>query len=257
MIPVLPLALGAGLVALMFTGGKKGASSSSSSPGGGTAPPAGGGFVPSTTTPAGGKTAIDFQARILDALSRNSPDALMQIANEMDAAGLKTEAAALRVTASALRTVGTVAPSTAVPNPPIVTPPQIVLPPVVTPPVGPSPVPLPPGNPITSQQAQRLALAQQVAMHLQNTSRYKEDQALVKAFQSQEGLVVDGLYGYKSALALVSYGIVPPRPFYWRSSSAKADKSAYSKALIAQSVADPARAADWRAASKVENDPNK
>ena len=258
MIPILPLAAGAGFLLLLAS--SKGKPKATTTPGASNAKPA----------------ATDFQGRISDALARGDADGLLLIANDMQAAGLITEAEALRVTALNLRALGAmlppavpgkatsspgipaIVPSAAVPNPPAAFPPKlaptnVVLPPVVMP----STVPLPAGVPISAEQQRRLAVAQAAAMNLRNTSRYQEDKALIKSFQSQEGLVVDGLYGPKSALAMARYGVVPPRPRYWSAKTMQADKANYTKAMVAFAATDPSRAADWTAASKVQNDPVK
>lgn len=213
--------------------------------------------------PARKKTIADFQARIGAAVSAGNADELMAIANEMQAAGLTTEAAALRTSALHLKELGglagtgvknppvspgqpVVAPSTSIPNPPLV-----VVPPVITP----SPVPLPAGVPVSNALSRRLQIAEAMAVNLRNTSRYKENQVLVKNFQAEEGLVQDGKYGPKSALALAELGIIPPRPRYWARKTVQADKKRYAAEMLARAATDPARKADWTAASRVENDP--
>lgn len=245
---LLPAAAGLGLL-LMFSG------SASAEPAKkpGTLPKKPGG------TKAPTKTATDFQGRIADALAAGNADALMAIANDMQAAGLTSEAEALRTVALNLKQLGAlggagakspgqpvVAPSTALPNPPLV-----VVPPVISP----SSVPLPAGVPVTSAQTQRLQIAQAMAVDLRNTSRYKENQALVRRFQEQEGLVSDGKYGPKSALALAELGIIPPRPRYWARKTVQTDKKQYASEMMARAATDPSRVADWTAASKVQNDP--
>jgi hypothetical protein len=256
MIPLIPLAVGAGVLALLASSSAK----------------------PKTTTPAAKAkpVATDFQGRIADALSRGDAAALLVIANDMQAAGLIAEAEALRVSALNLQALGAllppavpgkppsspgqpaIVPSAAVPNPPAQFPPvlpgtNVVLPPVVMP----STVPLPAGESISAEQQKRLAVAQAAAMNLRNTSRYQESKTLIKTFQAQEGLVIDGLYGPKSALAMARYGVVPPRPRYWSSKTMKADKVSYSAAMLGYAATDPTRAADWTAASKVQSDPVK
>lgn len=211
------------------------------------------------------KTAVDFQARIGSALSAGDADALMGIANEMQAAGLTSEAEALRTVALNLKQLGAlsgagvktppvspgqpiVAPSQSLPNPPLV-----VLPPVVAP----SSVPLPAGVSVSSEEAKRIQIAQAMATDIRNTSRYKENQALVTKFQEQEGLVADGKYGPKSGLALARMGIIPPRPRYWSSKTVKVDKKQYADEMLSRAATDLARQADWTAASRVQNDPIK
>jgi hypothetical protein len=217
---------------------------------------------PGGTTPPK-KTATDFQGRIADALAAGNADALMGIANDMQAAGLTAEAEALRTVALNLKQLGALggagskppatspgqpvlAPSAALPNPPLV-----VVPPVISP----SSVPLPAGIPVSNAQTQRLQIAQAMAVDLRNTSRYKENQVLVKRFQEQEGLVSDGKYGPKSGLALAELGVIPPRPRYWARKTVQVDKKQYAGEMMSRAATDPARAADWTAASKVQNDP--
>ena len=98
----------------------------------------------------GAARAIDFQARIGDALGRGDADGLMAIANDMQAAGLTAEAEALRTSAINLKQIGalggaggksspgqpTLSPSAALPNPPLV---------VLAPVISPSSTPLPAG----------------------------------------------------------------------------------------------------------------
>jgi hypothetical protein len=237
---LIPAAAGLGLLLL--------ASSSKASPATSTTKPLGSGGGGGTTK----KTATDFQIPIATALSANDTDALMAIANQMQAAGLTEEAQALRTVALNLKTLGRspgqpgVTPSPSLPNPPL-----IVVPPVVSP----SSIPLPAGVPASSPQAQRMQIAQAMAVDLRNTSRYKENTGLVKRFQEQEGLLPDGKYGPKSGYALAELGIIPPRPRYWTRKTVQADKKKYSEEMLTRAATDPSRAADWTAASKVANDP--
>lgn len=194
------------------------------------------------------KTATDFQGAIATALSSNDTDALMAIANQMQAAGLAEEAQALRTVAINLKTLGR---SPGVPSPSLPNPPLVVVPPVISP----SSVPLPAGIPASGSQAQRMQIAQAMAVDLRNSSRYKENQALVSRFQEQEGLKADGKYGPKSALSLAALGIIPPRPRYWTRKTVQEDKKRYSMEMMTRAATDPSRAADWQAASKVQNDP--
>lgn len=252
MNPIIPIAGGLGLL-LLFTGTSKASPSSSSAA-----------TKPAQQPKLGGKTAIDFQGRIADALAAGNADTLMAIANDMQAAGLVAEAEALRTVALNLKNLGAlggagtrpattspgqpvVAPSSALPNPPLV-----VLPPIISP----SSVPLPAGVPVSSAQTQRLQVAQVMAVDLRNSSRYKENQVLVRRFQEQEGnLVVDGKYGPKSALALARLGVIPPRPRYWSRKTVQVDKQQYAAEMMSRAATDTARQADWTAASKVQSDP--
>lgn len=257
-IPPIVLPVAAGLGLLFLAGSSK------------AKPPPASSTKPGQPLPPGNTT---FQIRIAEALAKGDADELLRIANEMQAAGLVAEAEALRTSALNLKALGALAspsqpatrppstspgqpvvtPTTSVPNPPPVVPVVVNVPPIVAP----STVPLPAGTTITSEQQQRLTLAQAVAMNLRNTSRYKENTALVAQFQTQEGLVADGKYGPKTGLALAKLGVVPPRPRYWSSKTVKTDKPQWTQAMLAYAATDPARAADWTAASKVQNDPVK
>lgn len=70
----------------------------------------------------------------------------------------------------------------------------------------------------------------------------------IRAFQLQEGLPIDGIYGPKTAAALIKYGFVPPTPTSWPKATAEASKTAYIALLAAQSQSDPVRAEEWRIA---------
>lgn len=72
--------------------------------------------------------------------------------------------------------------------------------------------------------------------------------ATIRAFQLQEGLAVDGLYGPKTAAALIKYGFVPPTPVSWPKATAEAAKTAYLALLNAKSQEDPVRFEEWRIA---------
>jgi len=128
--------------------------------------------------------------------------------------------------------------------------------PVVPPPVyvPPSPPP-PPPDPVLSSRA---ALAERMTMHLKQNggapaNRYKEDQGLVRQYQSQEGLTADGKYGVGTGLSVVKYGIVPARPYYFSSNTTKTrnDKAEWTRIMNEMAASDPARASEWRAAANV------
>jgi hypothetical protein len=101
---------------------------------------------------------------------------------------------------------------------------------------------------------------------LRNTSKGREDQGLVTAFQQQEldaghapggsfGAVpskADGKYGPKSALELARhYSIVPPKPLYWSQATWLTDKKNYRAEMAHFAAIDPQRADEWSAAGKV------
>lgn len=80
------------------------------------------------------------------------------------------------------------------------------------------------------------------------------DKNLVKAFQSQEGLTADGLWGADSAIHMgTNYGIVPVKPFYWPKDTSKVagKKAEYRAAMMAAAAKDPMRASEWTAAASV------
>lgn len=101
----------------------------------------------------------------------------------------------------------------------------------------------------------KLSIANQMNLNLASSAKYKENTALVKAFQSQSGISpADGLYGPGSATKLAQdYGIIPTKPFYWSKTTSKVpgQKSEYRAALTALSLKDPLRAAQWLAAAQV------
>lgn len=273
---LIPAAIGGAL--LLLASSKPKSSSPGASPG----------VAPGERPP----SAADYQTRIAEALSRGDADELMRVADAMQADGLVAEAQALRTVALNLKNLGAlgsssapkppagsappaspglpvILPSPAIPSPPNAAPPvvqptpavipapqpapSIVFPPVVAP----SPVPIPAGVSVTPEQQRRLSVAQAMVMNLRNTSRYQENQQLVIAFQKQEGKVPDGKYGPKTGLAVAALGIVPPRPRYWSSKTMQADKRQWTDAMNSFAATDPARAADWRAAGQVANDPVK
>jgi hypothetical protein len=85
-------------------------------------------------------------------------------------------------------------------------------------------------NPVQSEQ---YLAALQLTSHLRTVRRYSEDQNLVRAYQSANGLTADGKYGASTALSIASHGVVPVVPFYWTKATATQQKAAY-KAGIAQ-----------------------
>lgn len=108
--------------------------------------------------------------------------------------------------------------------------------------------PVAPGTPASGRQV----LASKVALNLHNTAAGRENRSLLKEFQTQEGLVSDGYYGPKTAIAFIKYGIVPETPRQWPKANAAAAKVAYAAVLRAQAASDPTRAEEWnRAAAAV------
>jgi peptidoglycan hydrolase-like protein with peptidoglycan-binding domain len=95
------------------------------------------------------------------------------------------------------------------------------------------------------------ALAARVMLHLFEHGRGKEDRALVQEFQRANGLNPTGAYGPSTALAFVSYGIVPTKPFYWPSKGLLRAKAGYRLTLMHQARNDEQRSDEWAAAANV------
>ncbi len=89
-------------------------------------------------------------------------------------------------------------------------------------------------------------LAIELQRHLALHPIWKEDRALVKKFQAQEGLTVDGLYGPQTAKASAKYDLVPTRPYYWPKSTATAAKGEWRTYALAQAMRDPSRSEEWK-----------
>jgi hypothetical protein len=100
-------------------------------------------------------------------------------------------------------------------------------------------------------------LAAKVALNLHSTAPGRENRDLLKQFQKQEGLLVDGYYGPKSAIAFIKYGIVPETPRSWPKQDAATAKAAYAALLRAQASADPTRAEEWNRAANAASAPPK
>jgi peptidoglycan hydrolase-like protein with peptidoglycan-binding domain len=95
------------------------------------------------------------------------------------------------------------------------------------------------------------SLAAKFAQHLFNVKPGDEDRDLVSMFQRAHGLNDTGSYGPGTALALVPYGIVPAKPFYWPRKGLLRAKASYRVTLLEQSNRDPQRADEWAAAANV------
>jgi peptidoglycan hydrolase-like protein with peptidoglycan-binding domain len=93
------------------------------------------------------------------------------------------------------------------------------------------------------------SLAAQLALHLSQTVPGSEDRALVEAFQRMQRLNPTGAYGPGTARALMRYGLVPAKPFYWPSQASQREKSNYRDALRREAAKDPTRAPEWLAAA--------
>jgi peptidoglycan hydrolase-like protein with peptidoglycan-binding domain len=94
-------------------------------------------------------------------------------------------------------------------------------------------------------------LAARLAEHLRATTAGREDRALVESFQRAMHLNATGAYGPGTAEALIAFGHVPPRPFYWPQKGSDAARSRYRLALRTQAAKDPANRAALLAAASV------
>jgi hypothetical protein len=101
--------------------------------------------------------------------------------------------------------------------------------------------PVAPGTAASPEQV----LASKLALNLHQTVPGRENKALVTEFQKQEGLVADGKYGPKTALALVKYGIVPAVPRAWPKGTEAAARAGFAAALRMQATADKTRGEEW------------
>ena len=128
-------------------------------------------------------------------------------------------------------------PASSAPRPPMPKPPSSTS----------SPKP-PPAKPPTSSgpvtDARQLLAAELVRAF----AKGQAPKDVIKRFQLQEGLTADGIYGPKTAAALIKYGYVPPTPVSWPKQGTEAAKTAYIALLAAKSNDDPVRAEEWRKA---------
>jgi peptidoglycan hydrolase-like protein with peptidoglycan-binding domain len=95
------------------------------------------------------------------------------------------------------------------------------------------------------------SLAARFAQHVYNVKPGDEDRDFVREFQRAHGLNDSGAYGPATALALVPYGIVPAKPFYWPRKGLQKVKATYRVTLMQQSNRDPQRRDEWAAAANV------
>jgi hypothetical protein len=120
----------------------------------------------------------------------------------------------------------------------------------------PTPSPLPPG-PILDPRT-TLAVAVNDMLHrtgVPPVGRGHEDQNLVRQFQAQEGASTDGKYGTTDALNLaIRYNLIPQRPYWYPKTGAQSKKNQFISAMQEKARQDPARAAQWLEAAKVQAD---
>lgn len=210
--------------------------------------------------------------------------AMSILADQLDQAGLKAQAADLRATIARLRAeqlaqqASTPVPTAGagqihVTSPDVVSPaPAVVTPPVVTPPVvitasEPSVAEVAPADSIDSAgMARQKALAAQVVQTVAAAKAGGEDKAVVREFQTavapdrafkslvDAGLKVDGLYGTQTARAVAQFGHVPPNPLYAGQAGLRGgagwtsyvnDVRGYRSFLSERKLADPQRADEW------------
>jgi peptidoglycan hydrolase-like protein with peptidoglycan-binding domain len=78
-----------------------------------------------------------------------------------------------------------------------------------------------------------------------------EDRALVESFQRAVNLNATGAYGPGTAEALIGFGHVPPRPFYWPQKGSDRARIRYRLALRQRAKDDPSNRAALLAAASV------
>lgn len=120
----------------------------------------------------------------------------------------------------------------------------------------PSPLPAPPGPVLDARTA--LAVAVNDMLHATGVpakGRGHEDQNLVRQFQAQEGATTDGKYGVTDATNLaVRYNLIPQRPYWYPKQGAQSRKNQFIATMQEKARQDPARAAQWLEAAKVQAD---
>lgn len=94
-------------------------------------------------------------------------------------------------------------------------------------------------------------LAARLVAHLRGTTAGREDRALVESFQRSMHLNATGAYGPGTAEALIAFGHVPPRPFYWPQKGSDSARARYRLALRTQARKDPQNRAALLAAASV------
>lgn len=216
---------------------------------------------------------------------QGDPNALEALATQMRQRGfnntadqLLAKAKQIRVMLDAAHTMNNINTEISSPGLPPITPaPPIAPTPIISPaPGGPTipvvitapttPLPVPPTpqpQPLPVEKSKSQILAESVATNLNDLidrfgsvpkARFKEDTALVKRFQIQEGLTSDGLYGPSSAEHVARYVSDVPPPFHWRKGAGQKDLSQYRSnietlALDAEQLGNVDRAARLRASA--------
>lgn len=95
-------------------------------------------------------------------------------------------------------------------------------------------------------EAQKLKdQAAELKKHLASTGRYKENREYVTAYQKNNKLNPDGMYGPATARSFWSlYKLVPVNPYYWATSTASKDTAAYRTFLDSIKADAPKHAAE-------------
>lgn len=183
----------------------------------------------------------NFQAAIAAALEARSKSAVEAIAEELEDLGRDQEAADLR---SALSNLVSLDAARLKALPPVETlaamaeseTPIIAPKPLPPPSVAVEPEPEPEPETEESEPDPELELAKEMLLMLAQSSRYKEDKALVTEYQTAMGLGSDGKYGPGTAKSVYEeFDLLPVNPFYWSADSAKrsAQLSDYRRFLLA------------------------
>lgn len=73
----------------------------------------------------------------------------------------------------------------------------------------------------------------------------------IKAYQTEQGLKPDGLYGPDTAESLIQYGFVPASPWIWPKSGASQAKADWRDLTQDMANRDPQRADEWAEAGRV------
>lgn len=112
--------------------------------------------------------------------------------------------------------------------------------------------PVPSAPPPMTQTDPRKELAIKTQLMLMSSSAGREDKALVKTYQAAnqpDAGAIDGLYGPKTAVTNIPYGLVPVTPYYWPKATMTQAKRDYKNRLLAEAVKDPVRAQEWQRAA--------
>lgn len=178
----------------------------------------------------------DWQALVVNALATGDPDIIKEAIAVLKAAGKKEQAAMLakalkQLEANIKRESRKRAPTKR--EAPVVVKKETKKQPTLAKPKA-EPKALPAGD------SPERAFAKQTRDHLNSTTRYNENKAMVKKYQELTGLVADGMYGPKSARAMWSvYRIMPPNPYYWSKATASKDIAAYREFLDSIALDSP------------------